>query len=47
VSFFVDPAFADDPDLRATATVTLSYTWFPAASSSPLAAASTPREQAL
>jgi cytochrome c oxidase assembly protein subunit 11 len=47
VSFFVDPAFADDPDLRATATVTLSYTWFPAAPSSPLAAASTPREQAL
>ncbi|MEX0853037.1 MAG: cytochrome c oxidase assembly protein, partial [Bauldia sp.] len=30
VSFFVDPALADDADLDATATITLSYTFFPA-----------------
>ena len=29
VTFFVDPAFADDPDLGATDTITLSYTFYP------------------
>jgi cytochrome c oxidase assembly protein subunit 11 len=31
VTFFVDPAMADDPDLRAVETITLSYTFYPAA----------------
>jgi len=30
VTFFVDPAYADDADLDTTATITLSYTFFPA-----------------
>jgi cytochrome c oxidase assembly protein subunit 11 len=29
VTFFVDPALADDPDLAGTDTITLSYTFYP------------------
>jgi cytochrome c oxidase assembly protein subunit 11 len=40
VVFFVDPAIADDPDLKGMDTITLSYSFFPAdAPSKPLAAA--------
>jgi cytochrome c oxidase assembly protein subunit 11 len=31
VQFFVSPDFADDPDIKAVRTLTLSYTFFPAA----------------
>lgn len=36
VVFFVDPAFAEDPEMRGVKTITLSYTFFPKAA--PLAA---------
>ena len=40
VTFFVDPAIADDPDFRGINTITLSYTFYPVAESErPLAAA--------
>ena len=41
VSFFIDPAFADDPALARVDTITLSYTFFPAPEGAvPLARAS-------
>lgn len=39
VVFFVDPAFAEDPEMRGVKTITLSYTFFPKAT--PLAAGAT------
>ena len=41
VTFFVDPALANDPDLATTNTITLSYTFFPSAAKAakPVAAA--------
>ncbi len=34
VEFFVDPAFADDPELRNMTTITLSYTFYPSTTQS-------------
>ncbi|WP_428029171.1 cytochrome c oxidase assembly protein [Ancylobacter sp.] len=39
VVFFVDPAFAEDPEMKGVKTITLSYTFFPKAT--PLAAGKT------
>ena len=30
MAYFVDPAIADDPDLKKLTTITLSYTFYPA-----------------
>lgn len=40
VQFFVSPDYADDPELKATRTLTLSYTFFPAAHERPVASES-------
>ncbi|MEX0697045.1 MAG: cytochrome c oxidase assembly protein, partial [Dongiaceae bacterium] len=46
VTFFVDPAIADDPDFRGINTITLSYTFFPVAEPErPLAAAMAERTE--
>ena len=37
VVFFVDPAIADDPDLKTLGDITLSYTFFPAPADKPVA----------
>lgn len=48
VTFFVDPALADDPDLGPTNTITLSYTFYPSAEpEKPVAAAATQTTDAL
>jgi cytochrome c oxidase assembly protein subunit 11 len=39
VSFYVDPAIADDPDARDVSTITLSYTFFRAEGDKPQASA--------
>jgi cytochrome c oxidase assembly protein subunit 11 len=35
VAFYVDPAIAEDPDTRSITEITLSYTFYPAASPAP------------
>ena len=47
VVFFVDPAIADDPELNFVDTITLSYTFYPAAEAAkPVAAAGEERQGA-
>ena len=46
VTFFVDPAIAEDADLRGVTTITLSYTFYPVAEpEQPLAAATVERAE--
>jgi cytochrome c oxidase assembly protein subunit 11 len=39
VVFYIDPAIAEEPNLAGVETITLSYTYFPAKTAQPLAAA--------
>lgn len=43
VVFFVDPDIVNEPDLKNIGTITLSYTFFPSASETPVAAAALPK----
>ena len=45
--YFVDPAFAADPETRFTPEITLSYTFFPAVQSAPVKTAARQAPQAL
>lgn len=47
VSFFVDPAYADDPNLQNIDTITLSYTFYPAKTKPVAELAATPKEESL
>ncbi len=47
VSFFVDPAYADDPNLQNITTITLSYSFYPAKPKSVASAATTSGEDPL
>ena len=46
VVFFIDPAIAEDPDLRALGTVTLSYTFYPVDKPGTLSSAPVPEKPA-